>query len=130
MAPWIFPGVLGFAGIAVLYWSLRRVFGLAASVAVSLYACLMFSTRAYDAPSNHPDYYSAMFSLMGTSLFLVALKQPGGTIRLSAQPADRCDEPRGLDRNGALPFASKTFATNALLEARGVFFVDVHSCGC
>lgn len=84
MAPWIFPGVLGFAGIAVLYWSLRRVFGLAASVAVSLYACLMFSTRAYDAPSNHPDYYSAMFSLMGTSLFLVALKQPGGTIRLSA----------------------------------------------
>lgn len=84
LAPWIFPGVLGFVGIAVLYWSLRRVFGLAASVAVSLFACLMFSTRAYDAPSNHPDYYSAMFSLMGTSLFLVALKQPGGSIRFGA----------------------------------------------
>lgn len=80
---WIFPGVIGFIGIVSLSWSLRKVIGIAESIAISLVASIMFSTRAYDSPSNHPDFYSAMFSLIGTSVFLVALKQPHSTRILS-----------------------------------------------
>jgi len=71
LSVWIFPCLLGIVGISLLAWSAARFYGATVGVIISILASTKFSLRAFDAPSNHPDFYSAMFALIGTAVFLV-----------------------------------------------------------
>lgn len=70
---WMLPAVFGIACTVILWVCLSRLLGPTPGRRAAVFAGALFSTRAYDAATINPDYYSAILELAAGAVWLTAI---------------------------------------------------------
>lgn len=70
---WVLPAVLGILCTVVLWIAVSKQLGPTPGRRAAVFAAALFSTRAYDAATINPDFYSAILELVAAACWLAAI---------------------------------------------------------
>lgn len=70
---WVLPAVVGILCTVVLWIAVSKQLGPTPGRRAAVFAAALFSTRAYDAASINPDFYSAILELAAAACWLTAI---------------------------------------------------------